>query len=413
MPACPARPHSCCVDNCRHRGRLARLFRAGRITSASTAALHPTSFPSLTHRRFDFTLPTHMVTDRGTTRYIDDNVDASSTISNYGSDSSSDPGSPPPLVSISSSEESLDLLDEGQSVCRVQTRSLVRAVDMCNPFGAFQAVMGDSSVISFLHCFMGPIASNAPRIREGDLLTVLVDGKIHFKLPVPYAYSLRHRVDLMCGVILAAGNDYPVWERGGGSSTPVTLPEIALLEARRVMPSILAFRQPGSTFENRLYPTEEAALAVGDDVDTVVNYHMLWTADVADTSIAHGFESHWNFARIVGMSRLEFYRRVGAHFQPNRFVALAAYTSNVEIRKEIDTICARLFSPIAEQIWVTTRGGDGINTFGDSRLSIGPVSRENSFPQRRPRWNTVMRFTKREDTGSMMGLVERLRIMGL
>ncbi|KAJ6458782.1 hypothetical protein C8R45DRAFT_942617 [Mycena sanguinolenta] len=64
-------------------------------------------------------------------------------------------------------------------------------------------------------------------------------------LPAPFGYSLRHHVDLMCAVILAAGNDYSVWEQGGGSNLPASFPEVALLEVRRLMSSNNSIWKPG------------------------------------------------------------------------------------------------------------------------------------------------------------------------
>lgn len=88
----PCRIHNHCVGSCRHRSRLTRLFGTGRISPASTRTLHPSRISPLSRSRFDFRPPMDFRWDSGLATPVAAMDDSSSTMSNYGSDTSSDPG---------------------------------------------------------------------------------------------------------------------------------------------------------------------------------------------------------------------------------------------------------------------------------------------------------------------------------
>lgn len=132
--------------------------------------------------------------------------------------------------------------------------------------------------MALLRCFLGAVAAPFPRITTDDLIRVVQDDQVFWKIAIPQTYSLRHRADITAGFILAAGNSHAVWKFGGGSNIPGTLPEAALLEVARAMPSILLFRHPFITFEDRLFATQQEALGLVDDVQKV-NYHHSWISD--------------------------------------------------------------------------------------------------------------------------------------
>ncbi|KAJ7217499.1 hypothetical protein B0H12DRAFT_1078802 [Mycena haematopus] len=255
---------------------------------------------------------------------------------------------------------------------------VVRAFDPADPIAVVRSVVVDDLVMSLWHCHLagGPI----PAVNRDHFVPVMDGDRIVFRLRTPQARALRFMVDITCNILLVASNNHDAWTR------------VNLDEAGVVMPSIVLFRQALITFESRLFLTRDHGMDFVHDV-----YQ----------SMEHGFASQWNFAAVVEMSRHEFFNRIARYFAPGRFTGLEAYMSNQLIREEIDTACARLVSPIAEQIWVSTRAGN-------TDITVWPLARNHPVHAvNRALPTCVPRYTREDDSSALSGIVDRLRSMGL
>ncbi|KAJ7891588.1 hypothetical protein B0H14DRAFT_2687753 [Mycena olivaceomarginata] len=265
--------------------------------------------------------------------------------------SSPDPNTPPPTPQRSPSP-----MDSTSNT------AVIRTFDSNDGLAAVYAVIGDPVARTLMRLILGPAAQQLPEPSANDLVPIVDYGVHRYRIQPVLAYQYRLIFDTLAAIILCAANDHNPYVNGAGPRIPMAIPLRALIEVDNRVPAVCLFRSyPHITFENREYDSITEGVDVLITLQKVRNYFLSQLADFVRRSIESGYFSAWNFGAPLGMSRVEFVRRVTSTFTYGGYSELAVYMRDKAEQSEIDFACARLVSANASRLVFTERATDPIN----------------------------------------------------
>ncbi|KAJ7153337.1 hypothetical protein C8R46DRAFT_1357210 [Mycena filopes] len=179
------------------------------------------------------------------------------------------------------------------------------------PLERLRAVLGCLHLFRLFMVLVNSVAISH-RFTFADTTPSISYGVRTFMLSKGLAWSLYNGGLCIARLVHAAAHGIDLDSRAG-QFIPVHLSIEHLKEVGLHMPSIsLILSYPHNAFLKRRFLTRVAAIRAAERFQDWVNHNLLWLAECIFRSRVKGPLSVWNFAAVVGLTKVEFYRRIAA-----------------------------------------------------------------------------------------------------